>query len=120
MNENQYKKILIASDFNQKLVNDFFIHIAPMPPKPTDYNASYYKSMLGKMCEIHCEDKSFEPTKCQIVDWLAEYQVRNVPEIFILLSHGRRRAEFQEKFLKDFVNLNQHSPVAIYYFRKIK
>ena len=119
MEEKQYLQINIATNFNQKLMNDFFIHIAPMPPKPAD-EMSYYKSMLGVMCAINTKDSSYQGVKCQIIDWLAEYKVKNVPEIFILLSHGMRRAEFQQRFLDDFRNLNGESQVAIFYFRKIE
>jgi hypothetical protein len=120
MNEKQYLEVNIATNFNNKLNGDYFIHIAPMPPKPSDEKVSVYASMLGRLCEMKCKDMSMEPVKCQIVDWLAEYQVRNIPEIFIILSHGKRRAEFQQEFLQNFRSLNAASNVAIYYFKKLK
>ena len=102
------KKIVIAKNFNNKLQNNFFIHLV----KIAGLKITYAK--LGEsIIEWSTEDDSINTVKTECFDYQS-FTVQNLPPIFCWLSHGISKSAFITNY-----NLKNDDIIAMFYYIKI-
>lgn len=108
------KQITIATNYNNKLSNDAFIHIdlAPSTGIPESVAAA-------TILEIKTKDNSHPPVKCKLVD-LCRFPLYQVVNLATWSSHGILASEFIEWFMEKYKSTHITTPLAIYYYQKIK
>lgn len=107
------KKITIATNFNNKLNCERFIHIAEAPEK-----GIAEKQLRETVIEINTEDATHPPVKTRLVD-LCRFPIYQLTNICTFQSHGMTTNEFVRWFEAKNRNTSPLTEIAIYYYEKI-
>jgi hypothetical protein len=107
------KKIIIHTNFNNKLHCQRFIHISEAPEK-----GIAEKTLRETVIEINTEDASHPPVKTRLVD-LCRLPLYQLTDICTFQSHGMTSSEFVRWFETKTKNVSPIHPMAIYYYEKV-
>lgn len=103
--------VKIATNFNQKLNCDFFIHISMAPPQPVP------ESKLGQMYQIEIKDLSHPGVEAELL-FFYRFHLGSAVDIYTMPSHGMDAADFIQWFLKEYPDADYNTELAVYFYKK--
>ncbi len=104
------KLIKLKTNLNKKLDCDLFVHI----------QVSQANGIPASLPVIFTtEDNSHPPVKCNVYNSI-RYPLKNLPSIFIELSHGMEASEFFDKIsLSKAQGITPDTEMVIYSYKKL-
>lgn len=109
-----HKTITLKTNYNQKIGCDNFLHIdlAPAGGIPES-------KLNGTVIEIRTMDNSHPPVKTKLVN-LVRLPLWKICDLISYPSHGMDSVSFQAWMVENNEKLNADSPLAVYFYQRIK
>jgi hypothetical protein len=113
----QLKTIKWATNYNEKLKCNAFIHI-DFPPTQT----LVPRQWENKEFEIEVADASYRNTRVRLIDIITlDICKHPIPEAFTLPSHGMTQKEFVDYLFEKFPKRMGNTPqLSVYYYKKLE
>lgn len=104
--------VKMATNFNNKLHCDLFIHISLAPDQPVP------ECKLGKFYQIEVKDQSFPVVTAEML-FFYRFPLGAAVDLYTMPSHGMDAVDFIEWFLKENPGVDYTAELAVYFYRKV-